>query len=193
MEMVIDKEKKELRQKLLKRLFALAQEELKRRSKNVEEKLSSLPIYKEAKVIMAYYPLGGEVDVLGLVRKALNCKEICFPVMDLKTKSMRVFRVTQLDKDFVLGPFGVMEPDITRTKEVDVQEIDLVIIPGLAFDRKGNRLGRGAGFYDRFLEKTALFAKKVGVAFEFQILDNLPIQLPSDQKVDFVVSENSII
>jgi len=193
MEMVINREKKDLRQKLLKQLLSLTQKELKRRSKNVEEKLSSLPIYKQAKTIMAYYPLGGEVDILEVVRKDLGFKRFCFPVMNTETKSLRAFEVSNIEEDFVSGPFGVKEPDTKKTKEVGIKEIDIVIVPGLAFDRQKNRLGRGGGFYDRFLENIAPVTKKIGVGFEFQILENLPINLPSDQKVDSVVSENQVI
>ncbi|MFH1504935.1 MAG: 5-formyltetrahydrofolate cyclo-ligase [Candidatus Omnitrophota bacterium] len=194
MKMVVQREKRELRHKLLQRLLSLTQKELKRRSANVEERLLSLPIYKQAKTVTGYYPLKGEVDILGVIRKAIgNNKRVCFPVMDLKTKELRAFEVSNLDKDFVLGPWGVKEPDTNRVREVDIKKIDMVIVPGLAFDRKKNRLGRGAGFYDRFLKKLSPSVKKAGVGFEFQILESLPIHLPSDQKVDIVVSENSVI
>ena len=193
MEMTLDQEKKELRQKLLTRLLALTKEEIKRRSKNVEERLSSLPIYKQAKIVMAYYPLKGEVDILEMIREAKAYKRFCFPVMDLKAKNLRIFEINNLDEDFVLGPFGVMEPDIEKTKEVDIREIDIVIVPGLGFDYQRNRLGRGVGFYDRFLEKITPPIKKVGIAFEFQILENLPVHLPIDQKVDILVSEHLVI
>ena len=72
--MVLNREKQEIRQKLLKQLLSLTKNELKRRSKNVEDKLSNLPIYKSAKAIMAYYPLRGEVDILGEIRKRITSK-----------------------------------------------------------------------------------------------------------------------
>ena len=193
MEMVISKEKKELRQKSLERLLSLTKDEIKRRSKNVESQLSNLSVYKEAKVIMAYYPLRGEVDVLELVRKDIGSKRFCFPVMDLKKKSLHIFEVADLDAEFVSGPFGIREPDTKKTKKVDAKEIDMVIVPGLAFDYDKNRLGRGVGFYDRFLEGLAPNIKKVAIAFKLQILQNLPVNLSWDQKVDLVVSENFII
>ena len=190
MQMVIDNQKKELRHKLLQHLLSLTKEETRRRSKNVEEKLSSLPIYKESKVIMVYYPLPGEVDILDEIRKEIKTKRFCFPVMDLKAKKMRIFEVKNLDEDFIPGPYKIMEPDIRKTKETDIGEIDLVIVPGLAFDYQKNRLGRGVGFYDRFLADLNKSTKKVGIAFEFQILESLPVDLSLDQKVDAVVSES---
>jgi len=192
MEMVISERKQELRQKLLSRLLSLTKEEIKRRSNNVEERLSTLPIYTGAKKIMAYYPLRGEVDILEMIRRDLGHKRFCFPVMDLKTKTIRAFEVRNLDEDFVSGPFGVRQPDVKKTKEMDIREIDMVIVPGLGFDYQKNRLGRGAGFYDRFLANLTPSIKKVGIAFEFQLLQNLPIHLPRDQKVDIIVSEKVI-
>jgi len=191
--MVVDREKKELREKLLQRLMSLTEAEIKRRSKNVEEKLSILSIYKKAKTIMAYYPLRGEVNILEMIRKDIKSKRFCFPVVDLKAKKLSIFEVNQLDQDFVSGPFGVKEPDTKRTKEVDTREIDMIIVPALAFDRQRNRLGRGAGYYDRFLQDIVPAVKRVGIAFNFQILKDLPIHPPLDQKVDIVVSEDFVI
>ena len=193
MEMVLERKKQEVRKRLLERLLSLTKSEIERRSKNVENKLSELPIYKKSKVIMVYYPLCGEVDILSKIRRDLGSKRFCFPVMDLEAKNLRIFEVANLDGDFVLGPWGVMQPDTRRTKEVSITEIDMVVIPGLAFDKKKNRLGRGAGFYDRFLQNIATPTKKVGIAFEFQILENLPTNLSWDQKVDTIVSENIVI
>jgi len=191
--MVLENEKQGIRQKLLERLLSLTKNEIKRRSKNVEDRLSELPIYKQAKVIMVYYPLRGEADILRKIRKDLGSKRFCFPVMDLKAKNLRIFEITNLDEDFCIGAWGVMQPDTEKTKEVDIKEIDVIIVPGLAFDRQRNRLGRGAGFYDRFLQDITPPTKKVGIAFEFQILENLPTNLSWDQKVDTVVSENFIV
>lgn len=185
--------KQELRRKLIDRLMSLAKEEVKRRSSNVEEILSRLPIYKEAKVVMGYFPLKGEVSLLRMFRRAQGSKKFCFPVMDLEKKDLSVFAVDDWDSGFVRGPYGVMQPDISRAEKVDIGKIDLVIVPGLAFDRQKNRLGRGAGFYDRFLAKQALTAKTIGVAFDFQLLFSLPVSPPFDKKVDTVVSESEII
>ncbi len=193
MQMVVNKEKKELRERLLKRLLSLTESEIKRRSKNVEEKLSILSLYKEAKTIMVYYPIKGEVDILGLIRKDNATKRFCFPVMDLEANNLRIHEVKNLEEDFILGPYGVKEPDTTKTKELDFTEIDMIIVPGLAFDQSRNRLGRGGGFYDRFLSQVGSYVRKVGIAFNFQILETLPADLSLDQKVDVVIGEDEIV
>jgi 5-formyltetrahydrofolate cyclo-ligase len=141
---------------------------------------------------MVYFPLRGEIDTTEMVRKESE-KRFCFPVMDLEKKELKAFEVKNLESDFVRGPYGIKQPDTKRTKEVDIKDIDLVVVPGLAFDYQRNRLGRGGGFYDRFLKKLSPPTKRVGVAFDFQILERLPIHLAFDEKVDIVVSEHSVI
>jgi len=193
METMVKSEKNELRKNLLGQLLSLTEEEIKRRSKNVSEKLSNLPIYKQAKTIMVYYPIKGEVDILGAIRKDIGNRRFCFPVMDLAKKDILIYEVKDLDNDFCTGPYGIREPDVKRTRQLSVNEIDMIVVPGLAFDRKKNRLGRGGGFYDRFLSKIIMPAKKVGLAFDCQILEDLPIQPPFDQQVDVVVCESETI
>lgn len=187
--LAVSNEKKELRSQLLDKLLSLTKEELKRRSQNVTKRLSELPIYRKAKLVMVYYPIKGEVDILEMVRKDLGVKRFCFPLMDLEKKDLEVFEINNLEEDFAPGPFGVMQPDAEKTKKVPLHEIDMIVVPALAFDRKRNRLGRGAGFYDRFLKKINPSCKKIGIAFESQILDDLPIHPSMDEKVDLVVSE----
>ena len=173
-------------------LLSLTNEEIKRRSKNVTNRLSALPIYRKAKKIMAYYPLKGEVDILEMVKKAIKTKRFFFPVTDKEAKKLKVYEVKDLEADFVRGPWGVREPDTRKTTECDANQIDMVIVPGLSFDYQHNRLGRGAGFYDRFLEGLAPSIKKVGIAFDLQITKSLPTHLSLDQKVDIIVSESEI-
>ena len=188
--MVIKREKTELRQQLLSKLLSLTKEELKRRSKNVENQLLQLSIYKKAKSILAFFPLKTEVDLKDIIEQSLGQKRWFFPVIDKDQSSLRIFEINSLKNDFAPGPLGIMQPDTGKTKEVDIGEIDLVIVPALAFDRKRNRLGRGGGFYDRFLTKLESHTQKIGVAFDLQIVEDLPVHLPFDQKVDVVISEN---
>lgn len=191
--MVINREKQELRQKIIKQLLSLTKQEIKRRSKDVEDRLSNLSLYKQAKSIMAYYPLKGEVDILEMIRKNFKTKRFLFPVMDTKAKNLRVFEVKNFYDEFIVGPFGVKEPDPEKTQEVDIGAIDVVIVPGLGFDHNRNRLGRGGGFYDRFLQRLTPATTKIGLAFDCQISENLPAHLSLDQKVDLVVTESTVI
>ncbi|MCM8786930.1 MAG: 5-formyltetrahydrofolate cyclo-ligase [Candidatus Omnitrophica bacterium] len=188
------KSKKEIRNLLRKKLFSLTEEQIKRRSENVAKNFFSLPIYENAKVIMGYYPLKGEVDVVGILRKALlSNKIVCFPVINLKQKKISPYCVEKIDDNFVCGPFGVKQPDIQKSKKINIDQIDIVIVPALAFDYQKNRLGRGAGFYDRFLTNLKPQTKKIGISFDFQVLESLPTDTRYDQKVDLILTENFII
>ncbi len=185
--------KQEVRKALVAKLLALTAEELQKRSLRICTVISNLPIYIKATVIMGYYPLKGEVDVLGLLSKALGQKKVCFPVMDMKTKQLRVFEVQDFIHDFVKGPYGVMEPDTARCREIPLGDIDVCLIPGVGFDRGRNRLGRGAGFYDRFLKNLKPAAGKVGVGFDFQVCPDLPVDPLWDVTLDCVVTEQFVI
>ena len=184
--------KENIRKRLLSKLLSFAQEEIERRSKNVERIISNLSVYKGAKSIMVYYPLKGEVNLLGIVRKALNNKEVCFPVIDLKNKNLIPCMVGDLERDFVKGPYGVREPDIKKTEQYPVGDLDLVFVPGVAFSPSKYRLGRGGGFYDRFIKTLSRRTKTIGVAFDCQIIDDLPVSIPYDERVDFIVTESAI-
>lgn len=190
--MEIREEKARLRRELLKKMLTLTKEELKRRSENVENLLSNLPKYKQANLIMGYFPLRGEPQLWEMFRKAEG-KRFCFPVIDLKRRELYPYEIKNWEEDFVEGPFKVREPDIKKTSRVDIEEIDVVVVPGLAFDYQRNRLGRGAGYYDRFLKRIKPPTVKIGVAFQFQILKSLPVHLSFDEKVNIVVSEKEVI
>lgn len=191
--MVKNQEKIEIRQKMLARLAALVKDEAIRRSKDVENKLLKLSIYKEAKTIMFYHPVKGEVDLRGIIRKAFSEKKVCLPVTDLASGQLKIYQISGLGDNLAKGAFGIKEPNKATAKEIDISQIDTIIIPGLAFDFKKNRLGRGGGFYDRFLSKISGSAKKIGVAFDFQVIKSLPVNLFQDQKVDIVVTDTRVV
>lgn len=185
--MLIVNEKEIIRKQLLGRLLSLSLSEVERRSQNVEEKLQQLSHYIKAKCIMVYYPLKGEVNLLGILRKALDEKRVCFPRVE--GNNLFPYQVKDLDNDFIFGTFGVKQPDPHKTLSVKSEELDLVIVPGIAFDRTLNRLGRGAGFYDRFLATLTSKTVTVGVAFSFQVLEALPHQSSQDQKIDILITD----
>jgi len=177
--------KEKLRRVLLKKMLSLTEKEVKEKSKKIQKNLEKLSLYKKAKKVMIYYPLKGEVNLLDMVRKAK--KDFCFP--KIEGKNLVPYLVEDLEKDFKKGKFGVKEPIEERCKRIKEENLDLVIVPGLAFDYQKNRLGRGAGFYDRFLKKVK--KPKIGVAFNFQVLESLPY-LSHDEKIDILVTETEI-
>ncbi len=187
--MLVTREKEIIRKKLLERLLSLTAEEVERRSKNVEKKIQRLSQFINAKCIMVYYPLKGEVNLLGIMRKFLQEKRICFPLV--KGNDLLPYQVHDLEDDFIPGPYGLKQPDPEKATLVDRSELDLVFVPGIGFDRDRNRLGRGAGFYDRFLAGLAEKTVTIGVAFDFQVQETLPHISAQDQKVEILITDTS--
>ncbi len=184
-------EKQTTRNQLLEQLLSLTQREVERRSKHVQQHIQRLSDYIKAQCIMAYYPLKGEVDLLGMLRKDVTRKIICFPLIE--GNNLIPYRVKDIDSDFVPGPFGVRQPDPKRCDEVVLSDLDMVLVPGIAFDCHHSRLGRGGGYYDRFLKRLEKKTRTVGVAFDIQLLDTLPHLSSHDVGVDMVCAETNVL
>lgn len=127
--------------------------------------------WQEAGILLLYYPLADEVDVRPLIRQAFDSgKQVLLPVCVGDELELRIYEgKTSLAK----GAFGIMEPNGPLFAEEHYSDIRLAVIPGMAFDRAGHRLGRGKGYYDRLLPKLTN-ARLEGICFPFQILDEIP-------------------
>lgn len=140
-----------------------------------------LPLWQKARVVMLYSALPDEVDVAALIEKAWQeGKQVLLPKVTGET-TMEVQSVGP-DTPFFAGAFGISEP--MGRKFQDLLSIDLVVVPGMAFDGRGNRLGRGKGYYDRFLPALTR-AYKLGVCFPYQLVDAVPSD-PHDCRMDAV-------
>ncbi len=177
--------KKQLRNILLERLKKQTEQERKSKSKLIEEKLLKQEEFIKAERVMFYLAFDGEVNTESMINKARGFgKKIYVPVCDTRHKTLRpciLMEDSRLDK----GPYQTLEPQ-TKT-DLSVDKLDLVIVPALAFDKNGNRLGRGKGYYDRFLKTVSGRTYSIGLAFDFQILPTLPVE-QNDMSVDKVLS-----
>lgn len=178
-------EKEKLRKEisLLKKKYTA--DELYYKSEEVLSIVEITGIFQEAKTIFIYNHLGDEVHTSDFIRKWGEQKKFYLPVV---TDDNLQFRPYSPDIDFKQSALGIMEPigeDFT-----DYNKVDLIIVPGMAFDRKMNRMGRGRGYYDRFLSQ--LKAPRMGICFDFQLFDQIPVD-EKDIKMDYVVSENDFI
>ena len=135
---------------------------------------------------MIYISFGTEVQTQGLVMKALSLsKKVFIPCVDSKRRVLKAVRLYQW-KGLKKGPYGILEPRCKDSK-VRPQSLDLVVVPGLAFTRRGDRLGRGAGYFDRFLKRVSK-ADKIGLAFREQIRRSIPTG-PRDVRLDRVIMD----
>jgi 5-formyltetrahydrofolate cyclo-ligase len=181
---VLELTKAKIRSKILARLKKQKEEERKRKSKVIAEKLFRLDRIKKAKTIMFYVNLADEVSTEEMIEKALLLgKTVVIPKCVKRTRKLIPYKLG-CSKHLIIGPYGVREP-VSRVR-VPLFKLDAVIVPGLAFDKKGNRLGRGKGYYDRFLSRLPKKTYRLGLAFRQQILSSLPLA-PHDRAVDKVL------
>jgi 5-formyltetrahydrofolate cyclo-ligase len=160
-----------------------------RASRTIVARLEALPVFQRSRRIQTYVALRPEVDTHALIRRLLRAgKQVAVP----RVESGRELQ-QYLIKDFSelqVGTFGILEPPSDPSRRVMPAQFDLVLVPGLAFDRAGNRLGAGKGYYDRFL--AGIKAPKIALAFASQIVEQVPIE-PHDQRVDMIVTESETI
>lgn len=157
-------------------------EEKKRRSMPIMERVSTLPAFEQAKTVLLYWSMDDEVYTHEFVRQWYERKRILLPCVDGDDLLLRQYTGPESMQP---GPqFGIPEP--TGEVFTELEKVEMIVVPGVAFDRKNNRMGRGRGFYDRLLKSTPN-AVKVGVAFDFQIFDSIPVE-SFDVPMDFVVT-----
>jgi len=165
--------KHRIRSKILLRLKTQKEDDRDRKARVIERKLLRQEVFKKAKTVMFYIAFGGEVDTKSMIKIAKKLgKIIAVPICrkdKIRLKPCLLDDHAHLRK----GPYGVLEPVVE--KHIGLEELDVVVVPGVAFDKDGNRLGRGKGCYDRFLNELPRDTATFGLAFDFQILPSLPI------------------
>ena len=185
------KDKKRIRKMMKSFLKNMGVEERERRSRDVKEKLLSLGIYKKAKTILFYASREDEVDTFSIMREALKAsKRVLLP--RIEGEDLRIYEIKNLDRDLEKGVYDIFQPKKNRPPVENLKEIEVVVVPGLAFDREKNRLGRGKGYYDRFLKRLPPDTLKIGICFSFQLLDCLP-HTSDDFKLDKIITDKEII
>jgi len=165
------------------------------KSRIILERLFNSKIYAKSRSIMTYLDFRNEVSTGQLVATAINQgKQVSVPVVDPARKSMTPSWLKNYQKDLVKGHYGILEPSPEAFRPVLPETLDLVIVPGVAFDEMGNRLGYGGGYYDRFLPRLSRAAKAIALAYEFQVLTDLSALMgPYDRPVQFIFTEKRII
>jgi len=164
----------------------LTEEQIQEASQKVIARLEDMQHFQDAKVVMVYYPVHKEIDLRPLVKKYADKKKFLFPALTHHKHTMEA-RVYEHHTPFVKGRYGIPEP---RTEAYD-GPIDMIITPGMSFDKHHWRVGRGGGYYDRFLRHFRLVFK-VGVGYDFQLHEKVPHWL-FDKRMDRVVTPTQTI
>lgn len=180
-----------LRGRMLAERAALAGAVRADASARIVRHLASLPGLRRADPILAYAAVGSEVDLDGFLATVLaEGRVLCLPWVD--GPELGVARVRDLVEDVAPGWRGVPEPRERQARAVEPAALQAVVAPGLAFDRRGQRLGYGGGHFDRLLARTRPGTVVVGVAFDLQLVDDVPAEA-HDAAVDVVVTESGIM
>jgi 5-formyltetrahydrofolate cyclo-ligase len=175
-------EKRELRRIVRERMDGLSIEAQSEKSKLVCDLFLRQEVFERSESILLYMPLAREVDVQLIFQRSLaEKKRVALPRFSPETGSYGAFFVG--DKPLVVGAFGILEP--AQDNPVPLNRLDLVVVPGVGFDSRGRRLGRGKGFYDRLLSEAT--GVKCGVCFDEQLLETIPVE-PHDVGVDFLAT-----
>ena len=184
-------EKTQARQAIQRALTELTPQQRQQYSARATRQLMALTEYQRAKTVLYFVAMEGEIDTLPLIAAALRTgKRVAVPKVDRVRRTMQAHAITEPGEQIRPGAYGIPEP-VTRTV-VPVEEIDLVLVPALGFGLRGHRLGRGAGYYDRYLCSPGLRAVKCGFAFDAQVLGDLPCD-EHDVPVDVIVTERRTI
>ena len=145
--------------------------------------LEAHPAFRAANTVLLYHSLNDEVDTHDFIRKWSNKKQILLPVVVGNELELRLYTGTE---DMQISNYGIEEP--MREAYTDYESIDFIVVPGVAFDQKGNRLGRGKGYYDRLLPHIPS-AYKAGICFPFQLVEEVPAE-PHDIRMDIIITIN---
>ncbi len=185
-------EAQELRRQILLKRDSLGPELRSDLSSKACTRLVSTDFFKQAGTILLYISFRSEVETLDLVDEAISTgKRIFAPVTLIGERRLEIYQLTSRT-ELVPGAYGIAEPDRDRCPKGDPASLDLVIVPGSVFSLSCGRYGYGGGFYDRFLSTQAPQAVRAGLAFDFQVLDSIPLA-PHDELMDYIVTDRRTI
>lgn len=182
--------KKELRQSLRQVTSEISPEATVDHSHKACQLLFETGEFKKAETVMVFLSLAGEIDTSPIVLKCWqDRKRVLAPKVSWNQRRMLPVEIRSLTDDLMVTGMGIREP--ISGIPFPIPLLDMVIVPGLGFDESGNRLGRGRGFYDRFLAHPEFKGIACGLAFEQQVLAEIPVG-PLDRKVDMLVTETKV-
>lgn len=182
---------------LRKRILALRRfqspQVIARKSDEIKRKLLGCPQFSEAGTILFYLALADEVQTEKMIGECLKLgKRVAVPLIDSRNNQILISELKDPERELEPGTLGIFQPKKNFYRPLKIEKLELVIVPGVAFDGRGNRLGFGKGFYDRFLKKAPDRIKSIALAFELQLVGDIPSQ-SHDAPVDYIITEKRII
>ena len=189
----IQKTKADIRNEMAAQIGKLSAGELKEKTRDIENRLFEFANFLESKIVLLYISGANEVHSEALIKRAFDHNKIVvLPKGDNGSKNILLYKIDDYPKGMRTGAHGKLEPNPDKCRKVPIDCIDIAIIPGVAFDEKGGRVGPGDGFYDRLIPHLPITTRKVALALDNQVL----LQVPSeshDKQVDIIITEKRII
>jgi len=182
--------KDKLRKELIKIKNNLSKSEVLKKSNLIKKRLFEMNEYKQASKVLFYISYDNEVHTHDMIKETMsNRKKIVVPVTDKEKKKLILSELKNWN-DLTHGSYNILEPRRERIIEVTLDSIDLIIVPGIGFDKHGNRVGHGGGYYDKLLESATV--PSIGLAFHLQLLDKINLE-EHDISVHKIVTEKEVI
>ena len=176
-------EKVEFRIKIKSILLKMSSDTKKEKDRSIYDKLIKMPELINAETVFSYVSMHEEVDTINIIQYILKeKKELFVPRVDLKTKQMDIIQISSLE-DLRTGTYNILEPD---GRDSCRKDFDILLIPGLGFDNENNRLGRGRGYFDKFLKNAE--GLKTALCYREQLFKSIPVT-QHDIKMDLIISD----
>ncbi len=189
----IKEKKQEIRDEIIRKIASYNEKKRIEKLEMLAERLLSFANFQESKIAFLPSARKDEIDFSTVIRESLKLNKIVvLPSFNIAKKEMTLMKIDDPDTELIEGPLENMEPDPNKCKIVPIDSIEIAIIPGLAFDEKGGRIGTGKGFFDQFIPKLPITARKVTLAFEDQLIQQVPME-SHDKYVDIIITEKRII
>ena len=180
-----------LRKELINKRKKLSKLDVNNKSRLIEKTLFNLDEFKNSNNILFYVSYNNEVNTHDMIKKCFTIKKnLIVPISDVINKELILMKLDRWD-DLKKGSYSILEPTEKNENKINLDDINIIIIPAIAFDIKGNRIGHGYGYYDKLLKKSNN-AIHIGLAFDFQIVDHIKID-KHDVPVDKILTEKRII
>lgn len=185
--------KKEFRKKVINLRKKQQPDFIKKNSDIIKNKLLQMDCIKNSNTIMLYLDFNNEVITDDLIKELISMdKIVASPITIIKEKVLIPSQITDFENGIKYGAYNIREPKPDCSPQINIKNIDVVIVPAVAYDINGFRLGYGGGFYDRFLENIREDAVTIGIAFDLQIFDEVPKE-PHDAQLDYIITESRIL
>jgi len=189
----VQESKEDIRNRVVTAIQALSAEELAEKTSKIGNRLFEFANFLESNISLLYMPQKFAVDTTRIIQRCFDYRKIvALPAFNPEKHRMQLFKVDEFEADMTPGPRDILEPEAERCKAIPIERIDIAIIPGLALDEKGGRIGSGEGYYDRFVGKLPITTRKVALSLECQIVQQVPME-SHDKFMDIIITEDRII